>query len=106
MALLVTTAQAEPPLKCALDAAYAVTQYAYLNSVVTAIHAHIGLRVTPGDTLVRLEEQGLVASEDRPVEGSRGGRPRRVFRLTPEGWEALEAAQVAMSNMWKGVVRP
>ena len=57
-------------------------------------------------TLVRLEEQGLVRSSEAPVAGARGGRPRRVFRLTPEGWEALEEARIAMSRMWKGVVRP
>ena len=57
-------------------------------------------------TLVRLEEQGLVRSSEAPGAGARGGRPRRVFRLTPEGWEALEESRVAMSRMWKGVVRP
>ena len=57
-------------------------------------------------TLVRLEEQGLVRSSEAPVAGVRGGRPRRIFRLTPEGWEALEGARAAMSRMWEGVVRP
>ncbi len=57
-------------------------------------------------TLVRLEEQGLVRSSEASVAGTRGGRPRRVFRLTPEGWEALEGARAAMSRMWEGVVRP
>ena len=57
-------------------------------------------------TLVRLEEQGLVRSSEAPGAGARGGRPRRVFRLTPEGWEALEESRVAMSQMWEGVVRP
>ncbi len=57
-------------------------------------------------TLVRLEEQGLVRSSEAPVAGARGGRPRRVFRLTPEGWQALEESRAAMSRMWEGVVRP
>ena len=57
-------------------------------------------------TLVRLEEQGLVKSEEAPYEGARGGRPRRVFRLTPEGWEALETARTAITRMWEGVARP
>ena len=57
-------------------------------------------------TLVRLEEQGLVRSSEAPGTGARGGRPRRVFRLTPEGWQALEESRVAMSRMWEGVVRP
>jgi DNA-binding PadR family transcriptional regulator len=57
-------------------------------------------------TLVRLEEQGFVASDEAPAEGSRGGRPRRVFRLTAKGWKALDAARAEISRMWEGVVRP
>jgi DNA-binding PadR family transcriptional regulator len=57
-------------------------------------------------TLVRLEEQGLVASKEAPAESARGGRPRRVFRLTAKGWEALEQAKASMSRMWEGVARP
>lgn len=57
-------------------------------------------------TLVRLEDQGLVGSEEAPAEGQLGGRPRRVFHLTPAGWDALDDARTAMSRMWEGVVRP
>jgi DNA-binding PadR family transcriptional regulator len=57
-------------------------------------------------TLVRLEDQGLVASAEAPAEGQQGGRPRRVFRLTPAGWDSLDAARSAMSRMWEGVLRP
>ena len=57
-------------------------------------------------TLVRLEEQGLVGSTEVPREAGEGGRARRVFRLTPVGWEALDRARVAMSRMWRGVARP
>ena len=55
-------------------------------------------------TLVRLEEQGLTASDE--VAGPEGGRPRRVFRLTSAGWRALEEARGSMARMWEGVVRP
>ena len=54
-------------------------------------------------TLVRLEEQGLVASTEAPPAGDRGGRARRVFQLTPRGWEALDGARAAMARMWDGV---
>ncbi len=57
-------------------------------------------------TLVRLEEQGLVESTEAPGAGERGGRARRVFRLTPDGWRTLDGARRAMSRMWEGVVRP
>jgi PadR family transcriptional regulator len=57
-------------------------------------------------TLVRLEEQGLVESTEAPREEGRGGRPRRVFRLTPAGWSALDTARASMARMWDGVVQP
>ncbi len=57
-------------------------------------------------TLVRLEEQGLVESVEAPAAGERGGRARRVFRLTPTGWNALDESRVAMARMWDGVVQP
>ena len=57
-------------------------------------------------TLIRLEEEGLVRSTPQAAPSSRGGRPRRVFRLTRAGWRAIEDAREAMSRMWEGVVRP
>ena len=57
-------------------------------------------------TLVRLEEQGLVESTEAPAAGERGGRARRVFRLTPTGWHALDQSRVAMARLWEGVVEP
>lgn len=57
-------------------------------------------------TLVRLEEQGLVSSADVAPEDGRGGRARRVFALTPTGWETLQEARAAMSRLWEGVVHP
>ncbi len=56
-------------------------------------------------TLVRLEEQGLVESSEAPATGERGGRARRVFRLTPTGWKALDQSRAAMARMWDGVVQ-
>lgn len=55
-------------------------------------------------TLVRLEEQGLTASTE--VAAPEGGRPRRIFRITPQGWRALEEARASMARMWEGVVPP
>jgi len=57
-------------------------------------------------TLIRLEEQGLVRSGEVASTEARGGRPRRVFRLTPAGWAALEESRAAMTRLWEGVVRP
>lgn len=57
-------------------------------------------------TLVRLEEQGLVSSTDVAPEDGRGGRARRIFALTPAGWNALRGARAAMTRLWEGVVQP
>jgi DNA-binding PadR family transcriptional regulator len=57
-------------------------------------------------TLVRLEEQGLVRSREEPPAGGRGGRARRVFELTPSGWDALHEARAASDRMWHGLARP
>lgn len=48
-------------------------------------------------TLVRLEDQGMVASEKR------GSPPKRYFELTPEGRSALEASWSALRRMWDGL---
>lgn len=57
-------------------------------------------------TLVRLEEQGLATSRSEAPDPGQGGRARRVFELTPDGWDALEHARLSMSRMWEGVARP
>lgn len=54
-------------------------------------------------TLVRLEEQGLVESGRGEKETPSVGRPRRVFGVTAEGWEALRAARNSLDRIWDGV---
>lgn len=57
-------------------------------------------------TLIRLEEQGLVRSTEEPPPEGQGGRARRVFELTADGWTALDEARAESDRMWRGVVRP
>ena len=54
-------------------------------------------------TLVRLEEQGLVESSRDKKDAGSVGRPRRVFRITPDGWKALRAARDSLERIWEGV---
>ena len=54
-------------------------------------------------TLVRLEEQGLVESRREERDTPSVGRPRRVFRVTSAGWEALRAARTSLDRIWEGV---
>ncbi len=53
-------------------------------------------------TLVRMEEQGLVASRDGETPAT-GGRPRRCFKATKAGLRALKATRDAAEKMWSGV---
>lgn len=57
-------------------------------------------------TLQRLEDKGLLtsrASEPLPV---RGGRSRRLFRITGAGVRAIRDAERQAKSMWAGVGRP
>jgi DNA-binding PadR family transcriptional regulator len=54
-------------------------------------------------TLARLQEKGLLTSEEGAPRPRRGGRARRHFRVLPAGVEALEAARGMMARMWDGV---
>jgi DNA-binding PadR family transcriptional regulator len=57
-------------------------------------------------TLQRLEDKGLLtsqASEPLPV---RGGRSRRLFRITGAGARAIRDAERQAVSMWAGVGRP
>ncbi len=54
-------------------------------------------------TLVRLEDHGLVESGPGPGQMRDVGRPRRYFRLTEAGWEALRASRRTLARMWDGV---
>lgn len=54
-------------------------------------------------TLVRLEDHGLVRSRKEPPDPARGGKGKRLFELTPAGWEALTASRDALVRMWEGV---
>lgn len=45
-------------------------------------------------TLERLQSKGLVASRMSEATNERGGRAKRLFRLTDEGVDALRVAEV------------
>jgi DNA-binding PadR family transcriptional regulator len=54
-------------------------------------------------TLVRLQDKGLVESTLADPTPVRGGKAKRLFRVTPEGEAALEASRRAMERLWQGV---
>lgn len=58
-------------------------------------------------TLSRLEEAELISSEVKAPEAKRGGRRKKVFRITGAGERALNEKRQALLNMasgnWGGV---
>lgn len=52
-------------------------------------------------TLYRLEEKRLLESGLGGATGKRGGRRKRLFRLTGAGAEVLHAARTSRARMWE-----
>lgn len=55
------------------------------------------------NTLLRLEEGGLVRSELGEPTPERGGKSKRFYRVTAEGRVALARAREIYRRMWRGV---
>lgn len=53
--------------------------------------------------LDRLEQEGLVLSRLSSPLPERGGRAKRLFRLSAEGAAALQRARRVHESMWEGV---
>ena len=53
--------------------------------------------------LDRLETQGLIASYLSPPTPERGGRAKRLYRLSTDGAAALRKARRIHDSMWDGV---
>jgi PadR family transcriptional regulator PadR len=54
-------------------------------------------------TLQRLEDKGLLASRASEPLPVRGGRSRRLFRITGAGARAIRDAERQAASMWAGV---
>lgn len=74
------------------------------------IHVEIEERIarsvsiaTVYSALDRLEKQGLVVSSLSPPVPERGGRAKRLYRLSSDGATALQRARRVHDNMWEGV---
>ncbi len=77
---------------------------AYGVSIIEGIAAHTGRDVRSGAlslTLDRMERKGLVTSSLGDPSESRGGRPRRYIRVTPEGLALARESRTAMLSMWR-----
>lgn len=77
---------------------------AYGMTVSQEIEQHTGRIVTLGaihNTLIRLEEKGFVKSELGGATMERGGRRKRLFRITAHGSGALRDIQQLRSKLWE-----
>ena len=82
---------------------------AYGRAILNEVQARLERDVAAGAvhaTLVRLEEKGLLSSSLGPGTEVRAGRPRRYYRLSPSGVEALNDARAAVQTLWRGFKWP
>jgi DNA-binding PadR family transcriptional regulator len=54
-------------------------------------------------TLERLEEKGLLSSAPGDASAGRGGRPKRLFRVTPSGLKSVKHSVAMLARMHKGL---
>ncbi len=54
-------------------------------------------------TLDRMEDKGWISSDLSAARPERGGRPRRIVRITPEGLAALRKSRAALLDLWDGL---
>jgi PadR family transcriptional regulator PadR len=76
----------------------------YGVTVSQALEEHTGRIVTFGtvhNTLIRLEEKGFVTSELGGATTERGGRRKRLFRITALGSRALQEIQQLRQDLWQ-----
>lgn len=79
---------------------------AYGVSVKSEIESQSGRKVTLSAAhaaLSRLEEKGFLESGFGPATSERGGKPKRLFKLTNLGREALQASRELRDNLWNQI---
>ncbi|MEO9850217.1 MAG: PadR family transcriptional regulator [Reichenbachiella sp.] len=76
---------------------------AYGLSITTAIEEKLRRNVTLSSVhtaLYRLEEKGFVRSEVGGSSKERGGRSKRIFKITAAGKKTLEASRESRNMLW------
>lgn len=76
---------------------------AYGISVMDEIASHTGRKVsvsTIHTTLNRLEQKGFIESYTGGASPTRGGRRKRLYKITLAGQRALEHVRNQRNNLW------
>ncbi len=79
---------------------------AYTVSIAADIGAQTGRTIRRANvytTLQRLERKGLVSTRLGDARAERGGRPRRLVCVTPEGLTAVRTSARAITSMLAGL---
>lgn len=77
----------------------------YSVPIMDEIQARTGRAVAKAAIYIalrRLEEKDLVGSRVGEATAERGGRAKRMFKLTPAGRKQLREARAAFLQMWAG----
>lgn len=77
---------------------------AYGNAIVEEIKTRLGREVNLSAvhvTLYRLEDKGYVKSSMGGATNARGGRRKRIFRITNAGLAMLKTMKEARVDLWK-----
>jgi DNA-binding PadR family transcriptional regulator len=79
---------------------------AYALAILRELDQQAGRRVSRGalyKTLDRMEAKGLVRWQVEEATPERGGHPRRLFTVTPQGVEVLRTSRDALFRLWNGL---
>lgn len=77
---------------------------AYGNAIVTEMKERLGREANLSAvhvTLYRLEDKGLVKSTMGGATSTRGGRRKRIFKITNAGIAMLRAVKENKMELWK-----
>lgn len=83
-----------------------LAEEAYGVAISREIEERTGYPVSRGavyTTLDRLEEKDYLSSYQGETRPMRGGRARRIYRVEPEGLDALQTARTAVRSLWSGL---
>jgi DNA-binding PadR family transcriptional regulator len=81
-------------------------QDAFGSAIRTQIEHRTGRAVSRGSvyiTLDRLEEKGLLQSKLGDASTRRGGRPKRLFKVTATGVKAVRHSVTMLTRMHRGL---
>ncbi|NNU14986.1 PadR family transcriptional regulator [Parvularcula sp. ZS-1/3] len=79
---------------------------AYGVAISEEIESRAGRKVTVGalyTTLSRLEEKGIVSSRMGEATAARGGRAKKYFELTTDGFRLFHQSVRALQDMLRGL---